>query len=128
MTIAEKRRRDYRLPETATEEDLGCRWSNVVKYGNRVILARDEELFSSVLFADNINLISVPEIKGEMRVKAKVRYRHREDDATVRMESGLLRVEFDRPQRAITKGQAVVLYDGETVVGGGRICGTVNNP
>ena len=39
MTIAEKRRRDYRLPETATEEDLGCRWSNVVKYGNRVILA-----------------------------------------------------------------------------------------
>lgn len=89
---------------------------------NRVVLARDSELFSSLLYADNINLISVPEIKGEMRVKAKVRYRHKEDDATVKMENGLLRVEFDKPQRAITKGQAVVLYDGETVVGGGRIC------
>ena len=88
---------------------------------NRVILCRDAELFSSVLYADNINLISVPEINGEMRVKAKVRYRHTEDDAVATMENGLLRVEFDRPQRAITKGQAVVLYDGDTVVGGGRI-------
>ena len=33
-----------------------------------------------------------------------------------------LRVTFDRPQRAITPGQSVVLYDGEYVVGGGVIC------
>lgn len=89
---------------------------------NRVVLARDEELFSKVLYADNINLISVPELSGEVRVKAKVRYRHTEDDAVARIENGLLRVEFDRPQRAITKGQAVVLYDGENVFGGGTIC------
>ena len=88
---------------------------------NRVILCRDEALYSSVLYADNINLISVPEIKGELRIKAKVRYRHTEDDAVATMENGLLRVEFDRPQRAITRGQAVVMYDGDTVVGGGRI-------
>ena len=88
---------------------------------NEVMLCRDEALFSSVLYADNVNLISVPEIEGEMRIKAKVRYRHIEDDAVATMENGLLKIEFDRPQRAITRGQAVVMYDGDIVVGGGRI-------
>ena len=57
-----------------------------------------------------------------IRVLAKVRYRHKAQPATVYPEeNGVARVEFDEPQRAITTGQAVVLYDGDTVVGGGTI-------
>ncbi len=89
---------------------------------NRVVLGRSEELFSNKLIAHDINLISLPEIKGECRLKAKVRYRHNEEWATVTQpDSDTLCVVFDEPQRAITKGQSVVLYDGDTVVGGGII-------
>ncbi len=89
---------------------------------NRVVLGFEEDLYSSVLTACDINLISVDSIPRPMRVKAKTRYAHKEDWATaVQTGDNELRVEFDRPQRAITKGQAVVLYDGDTVVGGGVI-------
>ena len=89
---------------------------------NTVVLAREEELYDKVLTADDVNLISVEEIKEPMRVKAKVRYRQPEQWATV-TQTGAdeIRVEFDEPQRAITKGQSVVLYDGDVIVGGGTI-------
>ena len=61
-------------------------------------------------------------IEKPLRVKAKVRYRQEEQPATVeQVGPETLRVVFDEPQRAITKGQAVVLYQGDTVVGGGTI-------
>lgn len=89
---------------------------------NNVVLGRNDDLFSTDLDANNINLISVDKIDKPMRVKAKVRYRHVEDDATVWQTSDdTIHVKFDRPQRAITRGQAVVLYDGDVVVGGGTI-------
>ena len=56
-----------------------------------------------------------------LKIKARVRYNQKEQDATATMENGLLHVVFDEPQRAISKGQSVVLYDGDTVIGGGRI-------
>lgn len=89
---------------------------------NTVTLAKNSELFSKTLTADNINLISVDKIDSPIRVKAKVRYRHAEQPATV-IQTGEdeIRVEFDEPQRAVTKGQSVVLYDGDIVVGGGTI-------
>ena len=90
---------------------------------NRVILGENEELFGREVVANNINLISVPRIEKDMRVKAKIRYRHKEQPATVtQMGDDTIRVVFDEPQRAITKGQAVVMYDGDVVVGGGTIC------
>ena len=53
---------------------------------------------------------------------AKARSRMTEQSATVYPEdNGFFRVAFDEPQRAITPGQAVVLYDGDTVLGGGTI-------
>lgn len=59
-----------------------------------------------------------------MRVKAKIRYRQPEQWATVMPSGdGKIHIVFDEPQRAVAKGQAVVLYDWETVVGGGIICG-----
>lgn len=89
---------------------------------NRVILGRDEDLYSRELTARDINLISIPKIEGSMRVKAKVRYRHKEEWATVTQpDENTLKVVFDEPQRAITKGQALVMYDGDIVIGGGTI-------
>ena len=97
------------------------------KEKNQVILTDEADLFSSELIADDLNLISVPKIEGKMRVKAKVRYRHTEQPATVeQLDEKRIHVIFDEPQRAITKGQAVVLYDGDVVVGGATICDTVS--
>ena len=96
------------------------------KEKNQVILTDEADLFSSELIADDLNLISVPKIEGKMRVKAKVRYRHTEQPETVeQLDEKRIHVIFDEPQRAITKGQAVVLYDGDVVVGGATICDTV---
>lgn len=90
--------------------------------GNRVILSDNESLFSSELFATDINLITCERIKDPLRVKAKVRYKHKEQWATVTQpEDNLLHIVFDEPQRAFAKGQAVVLYDEDIVVGGGTI-------
>lgn len=89
---------------------------------NQVVLSKAEELFSQTVAARDVNLISVESIPEPLRVKARVRYRQKEQPATV-VQTGPdeLRVVFDQPQRAITPGQALVLYDGDTVVGGGRI-------
>lgn len=92
---------------------------------NRVILGFHEDLMSHTLIANDLNLITVDHIDAPMRLKAKVRYRQPEQWATVTQTSDdRLQVVFDEPQRAITKGQALVLYDGDVVVGGGTICQT----
>ena len=89
---------------------------------NTVVLGRDEELYRRELVADRVNLISVERLDGPMRVLAKIRYRHKEQPATVYPEGeDRIRVIFDEPQRAITAGQAVVLYQDDVVVGGGVI-------
>ncbi len=89
---------------------------------NTVTLGKNADLFTDTLTAKDINLISVESIDEPMRVKAKVRYRQIEQWATVtQTDDDTITVKFDEPQRAITKGQAVVLYDGDTVVGGGTI-------
>lgn len=89
---------------------------------NRVVLGRNAELFSRELDAGGMNWIACDEPAGPMRVKAKVRYRQTEQWATATVPApGQLHLVFDEPQRAITRGQAVVLYDGDTVVGGGVI-------
>ena len=58
---------------------------------------------------------------GPIRVKAKTRYRQREEPAWAYPVEGGVRLEFDAPQRAVTPGQAAVLYDGDTVLGGGTV-------
>jgi tRNA-specific 2-thiouridylase len=89
---------------------------------NTVFLSSDSELYSKELIADHLNLIDCDNIESERKVKAKIRYRHLEQPATVvQTDSDTISVVFDEPQRAITKGQSVVLYDGDNVVGGGII-------
>lgn len=89
---------------------------------NTVTVGPDSALFTDILVADNWNWISIPALTEPIRVKARIRYRHTEQPATVYPEeNGVARVIFDEPQRAITPGQAVVLYDEDTVVGSGTI-------
>ena len=92
---------------------------------NRVILGRDADLFSTTLYAEHPNWISIETLTQPLHVKAKVRYRHTEDWAMIYpCEDGKVQVVFDQPQRAITKGQAVVFYDNDYVLGGATICET----
>ena len=89
---------------------------------NTVTVGPNESLFHSKLRAKDWNWIPFPDLAAPMKVMAKVRYRHSPQPAIVYPEeSGFARVEFDTPQRAITSGQLVVLYDGDMVVGGGTI-------
>ena len=88
---------------------------------NTVLLGDDAELFSSALLASRVNWIVVPPSEP-LRVTAKTRYSQRESAATVTpLENGAVRVDFDEPQRAVTAGQAVVFYCGDTVAGGATI-------
>lgn len=90
---------------------------------NEVILCDNESLFSRELYASDINLISCEKIDKPMKIKARVRYNQSEQPATVeQLDENTLHIVFDKPQRAISYGQAVVLYDGDYVVGGGTIC------
>ncbi|MCR5347761.1 MAG: tRNA 2-thiouridine(34) synthase MnmA [Fretibacterium sp.] len=91
---------------------------------NTVTLSREEALFVRTVQAEDVSLIAVPSLEGPVRVSAKVRYRQQEAPATaVRTDGGGLLVTFDDPLRAPAAGQALVLYDGDTVLGGGTISG-----
>ncbi|MGH9587346.1 MAG: tRNA 2-thiouridine(34) synthase MnmA [Acidobacteriaceae bacterium] len=89
---------------------------------HRVTVGAGAEATSPSVRTRDVNWISVPELKREMRVRVKIRHRHEPAAATLR-NTGLDRAEatFDEPQRAVTPGQAAVFYDGDEVVGGGWI-------
>lgn len=89
---------------------------------NTVTVGPNEALFRRGLRANDWNWMPFPALTEPLRVKAKARSRMIEQPATVYPEeNGFARVVFDEPQRAITPGQAVVLYDGDMVIGGGTI-------
>ena len=89
---------------------------------NTVVLGENRELFGTELNAVNFNWIAFETPPDILRAKAKIRYRHREQWATVEVTGkNTVHLVFDAPQRAVTRGQAVVLYDGDTVLGGGEI-------
>ena len=89
---------------------------------NTVTVGPNEALFSSTLVANDWNWFPFAELTAPIRVSAKARYNQQPQPATVYPETdGCARVVFDDPQRALTPGQAVVLYDGDLVVGGGTI-------
>ena len=89
---------------------------------NEVVIGESEDLFQKELLCHKINFMSIPDLKEDMRVMAKIRYNHKGDTAVIHRESeDRIRVIFDKPQRAATPGQAVVFYDGEYVAGGGII-------
>ncbi len=90
--------------------------------GNTVTLGPDSALYTRDLTAEEMNWISIPSLDGPMAVTAKTRHSQREAAALAEpLPEGRVRVVFQEPQRAVTPGQAVVLYDGRSVVGGGTI-------
>ena len=92
---------------------------------NAVVLGENDRLFTSVLYGEGVNLIDRDAVEGAIRCRGKVRYSQTAADCTVTSAGAdRIRIEFDEPQRAVTRGQAVVLYDGDTVIGGATITET----
>ena len=81
-----------------------------------------EELYRDELTASGLNWIAVEELNQPLDVRAKIRHAHQEAEAKVTpLAEDRVYVKFREPQMAITPGQAVVFYQGDTVLGGGTI-------
>ncbi len=91
---------------------------------NEVVIGSNEDSMSVYVRANQVNFMAVEDLEEPMRVWAKIRYNHRGAWCVVKKtkEDEIL-CTFEEPQRAVTPGQAVVLYDGEYVLGGGTITG-----
>ncbi len=89
---------------------------------NTVVLSDNAALFSRSLEGSALNLVACSRLDGPVRLRAKIRYRMAEQPCTVEQTGeDTVRLAFDSPQRAVTPGQSVVFYDGDTVVGGAVI-------
>ena len=101
----------------AIESGLDCIGVTMKLFNN------EDAGISRELDAKNFNFIAFDTPPAEFCASARVRYRQAEQPATVRVTGeNTVHITFDEPQRAITKGQAVVVYDGDVVIGGGEIC------
>lgn len=89
---------------------------------NTVTLGKSEELFFDTVLARNINIINKDTFASPIRCEAMIRYNQKPQPATAYiMEDNTLKVVFDTPQRAPSPGQSLVVYQGDTVIGGGII-------
>ena len=89
---------------------------------NRVIVGEDDALRATTLEIEDVNWVSIEEPVAPVRAQVKIRHKHEPAAATVDASPGnRARITFDAPQRAITPGQAAVIYDGDVVLGGGWI-------
>ena len=91
---------------------------------NEVVLGSNDDLFSREVYADEMSCTSDRGFPAQLRCSARIRYHHKEQPGTLCREDSGFRFVFDEPQRAITAGQSIVLYDGDRVLGGGRILGS----
>ncbi|MDO8615911.1 MAG: tRNA 2-thiouridine(34) synthase MnmA [Dehalococcoidia bacterium] len=91
----------------------------------RVVVGPPEELMAEGLLADEVTFVSGrPPQAGTARIAARIRYRSEAAPARLRLlPDRRAEVRFERPQRAVTPGQAVVFYRGDRVLGGGAIVG-----
>ncbi|GAB6169955.1 tRNA 2-thiouridine(34) synthase MnmA [Clostridium carnis] len=89
---------------------------------NEVVIGPEEDIFKTDLVAKDVNFIPFDNLEGELKVTAKVRYQAQPSEAIISpLSNGRIKVSFKEKQRAITKGQSVVFYNGTEVVGGGII-------
>ncbi|MDD3239874.1 MAG: tRNA 2-thiouridine(34) synthase MnmA [Lachnospira sp.] len=89
---------------------------------NEVVIGENKDVFAPTLFANRLNFMAIDHLEGEMKCMAKIRYNGNGAPCTIRMAGDdLLEVTFDEEQRAITPGQALVLYEDDHVLGGGTI-------
>ncbi len=95
--------------------------TDIIPAENKVIVGSNDDLFKTHLIAEDFNWIEENGTKIQP-LKARIRYHQVEKEASAQiLEDGRVSITFEEPQRAITKGQAVVLYSDDTVVGGGTI-------
>jgi len=89
---------------------------------NEVVVGKEEDLYKKELYAKDLNWLIFDELKEEIEVYAKIRYRAKEAKAKlIPIDNASVKVEFEEPQRAITKGQSVVFYIDNVLIGGGKI-------
>lgn len=89
---------------------------------NEVVLCENSELFSKELDIEETNWIAFDIPPENFSAKVKIRYNQKEEPAKITVTGkSSAHIEFEKPQRAIAKGQAAVIYDGDTVIGGGTI-------
>lgn len=89
---------------------------------NEVVLGEDRDVYTEELFADRLNFMALEEIRGEVELMAKIRYSDAGSLCRVtRTGEDEIHCRFFKPVRAVTPGQALVLYDGAYVAGGGII-------
>ncbi|AHF07449.1 tRNA 2-thiouridine(34) synthase MnmA [Desulfitobacterium metallireducens] len=98
---------------------------------NEVVLGEDPEVFSDALYATDLNWMAIEDLTEPLKVSAKIRYKASlapamiypvENSEQIKGAIGAcVKVQFETPQRAITPGQVVVFYDGDRVIGGGKI-------
>lgn len=88
----------------------------------RVVLGENQALYRRSVLLHNLNLIATSQLDTPVRCEAKLRYRHTAAPATL-IQTGekTATLLFDQPQRAPAPGQSAVMYDGDTVLGGGLI-------
>lgn len=91
---------------------------------NEVVIGDASQVFSTTLRANQINYMGLESLPESKRLMCKIRYSHKGAMGMVtQVGEDMLECVFDEPQRAVTPGQALVLYDGDCVMGGGTICG-----
>lgn len=91
------------------------------KEKNEVIVGTESELYSNELYANQLNWHVFEKLENEIECYAKIRYRARPAKAIVIPQGDKVKVKFEEPQRAITKGQSVVFYIDDILIGGGKI-------
>ena len=89
---------------------------------NTVILGGEADLYRKRLRVRDVSFLSGRTPSAPMRVTAKLRYSQKPAPATVWPEDGGAVVEFDKPERAVSPGQAAVFYEDDYLLGGGTIC------
>ena len=94
---------------------------------SEVIVGSEEDLYRDTLRASEVSYTSSREPEGDVDVTVKIRYKSPEVEATLAPRGSRALISFKQPQRAITPGQAVVFYRDDEVLGGGRICGGLDN-
>jgi len=89
---------------------------------NAIVVGSKQAAYGSELIASGLNWITTTRLEQPSIVKAKIRYRHQGAEATIApLDEDKVYVKFSQPQMAITPGQAIVFYEGDTVLGGGTI-------
>ncbi len=89
---------------------------------NTVTIGENGSQYSSGFVADKLNFIPFDKLEEPIKANVKIRFKAKEQPALITPNAdGTVTVVFDEPQRSVTPGQSAVFYDGDTVIGGGRI-------